>query len=48
MKDIYIIGASGFASEVTGYILDNGEYRIKGYFDINEKNLQNYKDIYNI
>jgi sugar O-acyltransferase (sialic acid O-acetyltransferase NeuD family) len=42
MKDIYIIGASGFASEVTGYILDNGEYRIKGYFDINEKDHEKY------
>ena len=38
MKDIYIVGTSGFASEVTEHILDNGEYRIKGYFDINEIN----------
>jgi sugar O-acyltransferase (sialic acid O-acetyltransferase NeuD family) len=43
MKDIYIIGASGFASEVTGYILDNSEYRIKGYFDTNEKDYEKYR-----
>jgi len=43
MKDIYIIGTAGFASEVTEYILDNGEYRIKGYFDINEKNHKEYR-----
>lgn len=43
MKDIYIVGTSGFASEVTEYILDNGEYRIKGYFDINEINHKKYK-----
>jgi sugar O-acyltransferase (sialic acid O-acetyltransferase NeuD family) len=43
MKDIYIIGASGFASEVTGYILDSSEYRIKGYFDTNEKDHEKYR-----
>jgi acetyltransferase-like isoleucine patch superfamily enzyme len=43
MKDIYIIGTGGFASEVTEYILDNGEYRIKGYFDINEKDYKKYR-----
>ena len=43
MKDIYIVGTSGFASEVTEYILDNGEYRVKGYFDINEINHKKYK-----
>jgi sugar O-acyltransferase (sialic acid O-acetyltransferase NeuD family) len=37
MKDIFIIGTSGFASEVTEYILDNDDYKIKGYFDISEK-----------
>jgi hypothetical protein len=30
MKDIFIIGTSGFASEVTEYILDNDDYKIKG------------------
>jgi sugar O-acyltransferase (sialic acid O-acetyltransferase NeuD family) len=43
MKDIYIIGTGGFATEVTEYILDNGEYRIKGYFDINEKEHKKYR-----
>ena len=43
MKDIYIIGTSGFACEVTEYILDNDEYRIKGYFDINEKDHKKYR-----
>ncbi|MBF7071576.1 acetyltransferase [Aliarcobacter butzleri] len=42
MKYIYIIGTSGFASEVTEYILDNGEYVIKGYFDINEIEYKKY------
>lgn len=43
MKDIYIVGTGGFASEVTEYILDNGEYRIKGYFDINGKEHKKYR-----
>jgi len=43
MKDIYIIGTSGFASEVTEYILDSSIYRIKGYFDINEIDHKKYK-----
>ncbi|AXH14486.1 acetyltransferase [Malaciobacter mytili LMG 24559] len=42
MKDIYIIGSSGFASEVTEYILDNEDYNIKGYFDINEIEYKKY------
>lgn len=42
MKEIYIIGTSGFASEVTEYILDNGDYRIKGYFDISEIEYKKY------
>ncbi len=33
---IYIVGTGGFASEVAEYILDNGEYKINGYFDIKE------------
>jgi len=37
-----MIGASGFASEVTEYILDNDEYRIKGYFDINQDDYNKY------
>tara|TARA_Y100000389_G_C17399924_1_gene484745 strand:+ start:647 stop:1306 length:660 start_codon:yes stop_codon:yes gene_type:complete len=43
MKDVYIIGTSGFASEVTQYILDNGKYRIKGYFDVNEIDHKKYR-----
>jgi len=42
MKDIYIIGTSGFASEVTEYILDNDNYKIKGYFDISEIEYKKY------
>lgn len=42
MKNIYIISTSGFASEVTEYILDNNDYRIKGYFDINENDYKKY------
>ncbi|WP_375724877.1 acetyltransferase [Arcobacter sp. KX21116] len=42
-KDIYLIGTSGFASEVNEYIIDNGEYNIKGYFDINENNYKKYE-----
>jgi len=42
MKDIYIVGASGFASEVTEYILDNNDYKIKGYFDLNEEDYKKY------
>ena len=43
MKDVYIIGTNGFAGEVTEYILDNDEYRIKGYFDIVERYYKRYK-----
>lgn len=43
MKDIYIIGASGFASEITEYLLDDGDYHIKGYFDINDNDYNKYK-----
>lgn len=42
-KEIYMIGASGFASEVTEYILNNGDYIIKGYFDINDNEYKKYK-----
>lgn len=42
MKKIYIIGTSGFASEITEYILDNNEYEIKGYFDINNEDYKKY------
>lgn len=42
MKEIYIISTSGFASEVTEYILDNDEYKIKGYFDINNDDYKKY------
>ena len=42
-KEIYIIGASGFASEVTEYIISNNEYKIKGYFDIDRKEYDKYK-----
>lgn len=37
-----MIGTGGFASEVTEYILDSGEYRIKGYFDIQKDDYKKY------
>jgi sugar O-acyltransferase (sialic acid O-acetyltransferase NeuD family) len=43
MKEIYVIGASGFASEITEYIKSNNEYKIVGYFDINRCDYENYK-----
>jgi sugar O-acyltransferase (sialic acid O-acetyltransferase NeuD family) len=43
MQDLYIVGTSGFASEVTEYILDNNDYKINGYFDINEIEYHKYK-----
>jgi sugar O-acyltransferase (sialic acid O-acetyltransferase NeuD family) len=42
MQEVYIIGTSGFSSEVTEYILDNGNYLIKGYFDISEIEYKKY------
>ena len=36
MKPIYIIGASGFALEITEYLKDDGDYEVSGYFDINK------------
>lgn len=43
MKNLYIIGTSGFASEVTEYILDNNDYKINGYFDICQNDYEKYK-----
>jgi len=43
MKNIYIIGTSGFASEVTEYIKDNNDYNIKGYFDMTNQDYLKYK-----
>lgn len=43
MKEIYIIGTSGFASEITEYIKDNNEYKIAGYFDVNDAENEKYK-----
>ena len=37
-----MIGASGFASEVTQYIEDNNKYKILGYFDINKDEYNKY------
>jgi len=42
MEKVYIVGTSGFASEITEYILDNNEYEIKGYFDISEIEYEKY------
>jgi acetyltransferase-like isoleucine patch superfamily enzyme len=43
LKELYIIGASGFASEITEYILNNNEFKINGYFDISENDYKKYK-----
>lgn len=42
MKSIYVIGTSGFASEVTEYIESQNEYRILGYFDKDDGNYLKY------
>ena len=42
MKSLYIIGTSGFASEVTEYIQSTGEYFISGYFDRDDNNYRKY------
>jgi sugar O-acyltransferase (sialic acid O-acetyltransferase NeuD family) len=42
MKSIYVIGTSGFASEVTEYIQSSGEYNISGYFDRDDNNYRRY------
>lgn len=42
MHDIYIVGTSGFASEITEYINDNKEFNIKGYFDLNKDDYDRY------
>ena len=42
IKEIYIVGASGFASEVTQYIEDTNKYKILGYFDINKDEYNKY------
>lgn len=42
MKDIYIVGASGFASEVTEYIGSMDVYSVAGYFDLNEEDYSRY------
>ena len=33
ISNVYVVGASGFALEVSGYIKDNSKYKIAGYFD---------------
>lgn len=42
MKELFIIGASGFASEITQYIEDNNESKILGYFDLNQVEYEKY------
>lgn len=42
MKQIYIIGASGFASEVSGYIQKSKKWKILGYFDTNNTEYDKY------
>ena len=34
MKQVYIIGASGFAAEVTEYLKEDKGYEVLGYFDL--------------
>ena len=45
--DVFIVGAGGFAAELTEYIVDNNNntnkrINIKGYFDINIENYKKY------
>jgi sugar O-acyltransferase (sialic acid O-acetyltransferase NeuD family) len=42
MRSIYILGASGFASEVTEYMKDDNEFDILGYFDENDHSYNEY------
>lgn len=48
MKSVYIIGASGFALEITEYLNNDGNYEVSGYFDINkdEYDRQNFQSPY--
>jgi len=36
MKSVYVIGASGFALEITEYLKADNNYEIAGYFDISK------------
>ncbi|WP_201582620.1 acetyltransferase [Psychrobacter jeotgali] len=42
MRSIYIIGASGFASEISEYISNDNEYSVAGYFDKNKNDYDKY------
>lgn len=42
VEEVYIIGASGFAREVTEYLREINNLKIKGYFDINDEEYNKY------
>lgn len=42
MNEVYVVGSSGFASEVTEYIEDSDGCTIKGYFDLNNDDYSKY------
>lgn len=41
-ENIYIIGASGFAREVTEYLQEKKHVKIKGYFDVSDEEYNKY------
>lgn len=43
MEKVYIIGASGFAAEVTEYLKEDRGYQILGYFDLQDDDYKKYK-----
>jgi len=42
MKQVYIIGASGFAAEVTEYLKEDKGYEVLGYFDLQVDDYKRY------
>ena len=42
MLSTYIMGASGFALEITEYLKNDGNYEIGGYFDIDQNDYNKY------
>jgi sugar O-acyltransferase (sialic acid O-acetyltransferase NeuD family) len=42
LLDVYVVGTSGFASEVSEYIVSSDKFRIKGYFGKSESEYEKY------
>jgi len=42
MQDVYIVGSSGFACEVTEYVESESDFNIKGYFDLSQADYEKY------